>query len=189
MTWLSEAVAALTGAFVLALGREDGFEHFNLSADGFWRSFAAVIVVAPLYLYADRVQAVTVSQLQGLEPAPFSPALSLLTLVVEWIAWPVAVALLTFRTRFSALFARFITVYNWTSIPVLVVMVIPLFALDAGLIGLKAAASAGFVLLCAALWYRWQIARLALEATPLVAAGLVAGDVVLGLAIRRLISG
>ena len=49
--------------------------------------------------------------------------------------------------------------------------------------------SAGVMLLMAALWYRWQIARLALEAPALVALGLVGGDVVLSLAISRLING
>lgn len=186
MTWLIEAVATLSGAYSLALGRDEGFEHFNLTAEGFWRSFAAVIVIAPLYGYADRVNALY--PLHG-EPAAFSPALSLLTLALEWIAWPIAVALLTFRTRFSALYARYITVYNWTSIPVFVVMVIPLVSLDLGLIGLKTAVMAGVLLLTAALWYRWQIARLALEAPALVAVGLVAGDVVLSLAIGRLLNG
>jgi len=186
MTWLIEAVAALSGAYALALGRDDGFEHFNLTAEGFWRSFAAIIVIAPLYVYTDRVDALYPAQ--G-APADFSPALSLLTLALEWIAWPIAVALLTFRTRFSALYARYITVYNWTSIPVFVVMVIPLVALDLGLISVKTAVSAGVVLLMVALWYRWQIARLALEAPALVAVGLVGGDVVLSLAIGRLLNG
>ena len=186
MMWLVDAVAALSGAFAVAMGRDSAFEHFDLTAEGFWRSFAAVIVVAPLYVYADRVDALYPPQ--G-EPVAFSFSLSLLTLAVEWIAWPVAVALLTFRTRFSALFARYITVYNWTSIPVFVVMVIPLVALDLGLIGLKAAVSAGVMLLMAALWYRWQVARLALEAPALVALGLVGGDIVLSLAISRLING
>lgn len=186
MTWLIEAVTALSGAWALALGRDDGFDHFDLTAEGFWRSFAAAIVVAPLYVYADRVDALYPAQ--G-APTSFSPALSLLTLAVEWIAWPVAVALLTLRTRFSALYARYITVYNWTSIPVFVVMVIPLVALDLGLVAEKTAVSAGMVLLAGALWYRWQIARLALEAPALVAVGLVAGDVVLSLAIGRLLNG
>ena len=189
MTWLIDAVAALTGAFALAMGRDDAFEHFDLTAEGFWRSFAAVVVIAPLNVYADRVQAVTVCLLQGLDPAPFSPALSVLTLLVGWIAWPVVVALLTFRTRFSPVFARYITVYNWTSLPVFVVMVIPLVALDLGLIGLQVATVTEALLFTAALWYRWQVARLALGAPALVALGLVGGDVVLSLAITRLITG
>ena len=80
MTWLIEAVAALTGAIALAMGRDDAFEHFDLTAEGFWRSFAAVIVIAPLYVYADRVDALYPAQ--G-EPAAFSPTLSLLTLAVS----------------------------------------------------------------------------------------------------------
>ena len=187
MTILGEAVKALQGALMLAARRDDAFERFNLTSDGFWRSFAAVLVIAPLYLYADRVDALYPAQ--GGEPLAYTPALSLITLAIEWIAWPIAVALVTFRTRLSGFFARYIIVYNWSSIPVFVVMVMPLVGLDAGFIGLDQAAVAGAVLLIVALWYRWLVARLTLEAPGLVALGLVGGDVVLGLAIHRLISG
>jgi len=186
MIWLAEAIAALSGAYALALERQEAFEHFNLTAEGFWRSFAALIIVAPLYVYSNRIDATYAAHSA---PTSFSPALSFLVIVVDWIAWPVAVALLTFRTRYSALFARYITVYNWTSIPVFVVMVVPLVALDLGLIGLKTAVAAGVVLLLAQLWFRWQVARLALEAPVLVAAGLVGGDVALGLLLSRLVGG
>ena len=187
MIFLTEAVSALNGSFLLAMRRADGFERFNLTAEGFWRSFAAVIVIAPLYLYADRVN--TLYPDPGAAPADFNPALSLITLAVEWIAWPVAVALLTYKTRFSGHFVRYITVYNWSSIPVFVVMMVPVVALDMGLIDTAQAAAAGAVLLIVALWYRWQVARMALEVPGLVAVGLVAGDVGLSLLISRLISG
>ncbi len=184
MTWLIEAVAALTGAFALAMGRDDAFEHFDLTAEGFWRSFAAVVVIAPLYVYADRVQAVTVYLLQGSDPAPFSPALSRHSLFLSdgspgrsslaFSPSGPASALSLPATSPSTTGPRY---------PVFVVMVIPLVALDLGLIGLQVGYRDGALLLTAALWYRWQIARLALEAPALVALGLVGGDVVLSLAI------
>ncbi len=187
MMFVTEAVNALSGSCLLALRRADGFERFNLTAEGFWRSFAAVIIIAPLYLYADRVDALYPGP--GVAPADFSPVLSLITLALEWIAWPVVVALLTYRTRFSGHFVRYITVYNWSSILVFVVMLVPVVALDLGLIDTALSAAAGAVLLIAALWYRWLVARMALDVSSLVALVLVVGDVTLSLVISRLISG
>ncbi len=189
MIFLTEAVSALNGSLLLAMRRGDGFTRFNLTIDGFWRSFAAVIVIAPLYVYADRVDALYPGPGPGAAPADFSSAFSLITLVAEWIAWPITVALLTYRTRFSRYFVRYITVYNWSSILVFVVMMVPVVALDLGLIDSAQAAAAGAVLLIAALWYRWQVACMALEVPGLVALALVAGDVGLSLLISRLISG
>jgi hypothetical protein len=187
MTILSEAANALQGSLMLLARRSDAFARFNLTSDGFWRSFAAILVIAPLYLYAARVDALYPAQ--GGEPLAYTPVVSLITLAIEWVAWPVAVALVTFRTRYSGFFARYVIVYNWSSIAVVVVMVMPLVGLDAGFIGVDQATMAAAVLLIVALWYRWLVARLALEAPGLVALGLVGGDVVLSLAIHRLISG
>ena len=186
MNLIAEAVAALQGSLMLAARRPDALSRFDLTVGGFWRSFLAVLVIAPLYLYADAVD--TRHPMPGMETGAAAPAASLATLVLEWAAWPLFVALLTRGTRLGPNFARYVTVYNWSSNLVVALMVVPLVALDAGLIGVETAAATSAVLLFAALWYRWLIAVLALEATMLVAVALVLADVVVSLALHRLIA-
>ncbi|MER8604599.1 transporter, partial [Mesorhizobium sp. M1233] len=42
-----ETYASLAGAWRLMLGKADGFRLLDLSADGFWNSFFAIVVAAP----------------------------------------------------------------------------------------------------------------------------------------------
>ena len=50
-TLVAEARLSLAAAWLLARGDRSGYGLMNLSADGFWRSFAAIFPVLPLYLY------------------------------------------------------------------------------------------------------------------------------------------
>ena len=45
-----EIVASLYGAWRLMRLDPTGMTYFNLSADGFWRSFFAAVIVAPAYV-------------------------------------------------------------------------------------------------------------------------------------------
>ena len=47
-----EIVRSLTGAWELFLDRPGAMRHFDVSVDGFWRSFAAVLLVVPSYAFA-----------------------------------------------------------------------------------------------------------------------------------------
>ena len=42
-----EVLHSLYGAYRLAFLDRSGMSHFNLSVDGFWRSFFAAVLVAP----------------------------------------------------------------------------------------------------------------------------------------------
>ena len=44
-----EIVQSLTGAWMLFLDRRNAMRYFDVSVDGFWRSFAAIIFVVPAY--------------------------------------------------------------------------------------------------------------------------------------------
>ena len=49
MPSLAEVARAIYGAWRLMLFDADGMTFFDLSTGGFWRSFFAAVVVAPLY--------------------------------------------------------------------------------------------------------------------------------------------
>ena len=52
MNWLLEAQSAVRGTWRLFLRDTGGYDDLDLSERGFWHSFAAIIPIAPLYLYA-----------------------------------------------------------------------------------------------------------------------------------------
>ena len=45
----AEIERSLTGAWRLFLGKPDAMRQFDSSVDGFWRSFRAIVLIAPLY--------------------------------------------------------------------------------------------------------------------------------------------
>jgi hypothetical protein len=47
-----EINSSLTGAWKIFLDRPDALQHFDTSYAGFWRSFQAIFLIAPLYAVA-----------------------------------------------------------------------------------------------------------------------------------------
>lgn len=100
------------GALRLARGDVGGMNHFDFSADGFWRSFWAVVIVAPGYalLVADQY-------MRSDEPVAFWPTLiaESLSYLLGWAAFPI---LAIFVTRFYGVANRYvplIVTLNWSS--------------------------------------------------------------------------
>jgi hypothetical protein len=185
MNWLGEASRSLYASWLLLLRDTSGYRHFTQSEAGFWRSFSAFLIIAPLYFYASSVQI----QLPGGAPAEApAPLTALLGLALQWIGWPLAMVPIA---RFAGLqhgYARYIITYNWTSVLVVGMMMPPLILLDLGIVGVEMAVLLSFVLLLVTLYYRWYIALTALGTTGIVAGALVLADLVLSLTINRLVA-
>src|ERR1019366_142368 len=67
----TETLRSLTGAWRLFLNQPDALRSFDTGVDGFWRSFQAIILVAPSYAvealadratFADRISAGTFNE-------------------------------------------------------------------------------------------------------------------------------
>jgi hypothetical protein len=183
MSWLEEAWRSLHASWLLAMHDPDAYAHFKNTEAGFWRSFSAIFIVAPLYLYAATAQA----RFAGGEGAA-SPSLvwAAIGLVVQWIAWPLIMVLIARQAGLSRNYGRYIIAYNWSGVLIIAALMPPLLLMNLGL-AQGAAAILSFAVLIASLYYRWYIAVTALETTGLVAAALVASDVALSLGVNRLI--
>ena len=185
MSWLEEASRSLYGSWLLLMRNIDGYRHFAQSEQGFWRSFSAILLIAPLYLYATTVQ-VELPDEAAVEAPSLAAAMA--GLVLQWVGWPLVMVLVARLAGLQRSYARYIIAYNWTSVLVIAVMTPPLLLLDLGLIEPELALLMSFVLLMATLYYRWFVARTALETTGILAMALVISDFVLSLAVTRLVS-
>ncbi|NNE22444.1 MAG: hypothetical protein HKN11_07510 [Rhizobiales bacterium] len=186
MNWPDEALSSLRGSWRLFMRDTGGFEDFDLSMRGFWRSFAVIIVVAPFYLYAVIIQ-------DGIQlpdqPPHETTSLNLAAagLVVQWFAWPLVMAIIA---RFAGLahnYARYIVVYNWSAVLVMAVQMVPILLLAQGAAMFGLATVVFFIFYAVVLYYRWYIAHTALETTPAIAWALVLGDLVLSIGVTKLI--
>ena len=87
-----EIVRSLTGAWRLFLDRPDAMRFFDVSVDGFWRSFAAVVLILPAYALFALAERIEILDEPVVDPA-FGDgsflANKLLTLALDWITLPI----------------------------------------------------------------------------------------------------
>jgi hypothetical protein len=108
-----EISSALYGAYRLAWFDPAGMTHFNLTFDGFWRSFFAAVLVAPAYALLVGLQAAA-------EPEAIDPGLLVLTesigYVLAWAAFPLVAIVLTRLLGLDRHYVALIVALNWTAV-------------------------------------------------------------------------
>lgn len=183
----AEVISSLNGVLLLARRDTDGYRYFNLTAEGFWRSFAAVLFVAPIYFILAEAAVQIAPTEEGAEPVArdvgtfyFGKAL---TLTLDWIAFPVAMVFVTRILDLTRNYATFIIAFNWSSVLVFAVVNLPVILYAAGLLDAAATGFFGLVLLIPVLMFRWFVARTALDTTGLIASAVVLLEMTLSFAI------
>lgn len=185
MNWLDEARQSLHASWLLLIRDRGAYRLFTQSEAGFWRSFSAILIIAPLYLYATSVQ----TQLPGDATAEATPvAAAILGLILQWIGWPLAMVPIARLAGLQQGYARYIIAYNWSSVLVIALLMPPLILLDIGILGPGTALFLSFILMIISFYYRWYVAQTAFDTTGLMAAALVLADFVLSLAINRMVT-
>jgi len=103
---------SLRGAWELAKLNPKGMDYFDLSAEGFWRSFWAIAVVAPFFLlWVYIIQKITQEN-----PVP-QPILS--EVIGYFIGLPFFAIFMAIFTRFLKIetcYSAMIIAYNWMSV-------------------------------------------------------------------------
>ena len=100
------------------LGRPEGLNRLDTSLEGFWRSFAAIILVAPFALLAlDQPAAARCRSRRGAGPLTGGGARALgVALLVDWFAFPLIFALLAPTFGLGSRYVPFIVARNWASV-------------------------------------------------------------------------
>ncbi|MEJ8570889.1 hypothetical protein [Microbaculum marinum] len=183
----------LSAAWQLFLGKRDAIRKFDTSFDGFWRSFAAVILVLPIYvLYVGAERRMIIAELPlDATFAELTFALTrLVALVLDWVAFPIVAFLLARPLGFAGRYVRLIVAFNWGGPIVSVIVALPAILYAFGIIPQFAASLLLFLALVLAVRFRFITAKAALDCGFGLAAGLVALEfllsLVLGEALTRL---
>ena len=100
----------------MMLGKVDGLRELDLSVDGFWNSFFAVVVALPALI----VNWVTIADSYGDVAADFEDrfAIFIRLAVIDLVAWllPLAgLALVARRFRFADRYVHYVVASNWTT--------------------------------------------------------------------------
>jgi hypothetical protein len=181
-----EIARSLTGAWELFLDRAGAMRSFDVSVEGFWRSFAAVVFTVPAYVLvalADRETSVTTA-VDGAIQSDVSFAIeTALGILLDWIALPVILAVLAGTLGIAQRYGAFIVARNWCAVIASVPFGVIGLIVAIGLIGADLGNTLMLAALIVVLRYNYLIARRALEASIGFAVGIVVLDFVVGLSI------
>lgn len=185
-----ELVAALYGTLRLVRLKPDGFRWFDASLDGFWRSFAAAALVAPLYVFSQLVESNSLpagALVEANHPAR-TVLLEAIAYVVGWVAYPLLMVSVTRIIDRERQFFRYMVAYNWFQVPKELLFFILTVAYLLGGLPREGMQFLALVAVCGVLFYFWFIAKTGLEVDGYTAAGLVLIDLTVSLVISGVAS-
>ncbi|RWK64745.1 transporter [Mesorhizobium sp.] len=178
-----ETYASLTGAWRLMLGKPDGLRQLDLSADGFWNSFFAIVVAAPALI----VGWVGLANEIG-DPNAFAGRFSMLIRLATvdigaWVLPLVGLALVAPRAGIGGRFVHYVVASNWAS------AIIAWMMLPAALIRLFLPSTNEFAVLASLLLFAlsmiltWRMTNVAIGRGATVGTAVFAGMFVASLVV------
>lgn len=185
----TEVTRALNGTWLLARRDVGGYAYFNQTIEGFWRSFAAVLFIAPIYF----VLSGAALELQPADPSTDAASRDVgsyyfgtgVALALDWISFPIIMIFIARMFGLTRNYVRFIIAYNWSSVLVFAVANVPAVFFYLGLTGIQTTGGLALVFLIPVIYFRWFVARTALETTSLIASALVLMEFTLSIAISQ----
>jgi len=170
----------MTGALRLAQMDRGGLAYFDRSLGGFWRSFQAAWLVAPLYLLT--------LLLIGRTPAePTGWLLEGLGYAINWLAYPCLMLTLADLLDRRRQYFNYMVPYIWALAPQNALLLLVSLIDAGGVIPGEFGKLLGLAAFLSILTYKWYIARVGLEVNNATALGLVVVDVALDLAIQLMV--
>jgi hypothetical protein len=183
MISLREVFTALYGAYRLARLDKGGLKFFDVTNQGFWNSFYAAVLVAPLYVV---LLLIRYSNLHEHVPLIRFFAIEAIAYVIAWVAFPLLMASLARLLEREAFYIRYIVAYNWAAV-LQNALYIPIAILSAaGIMSISLANTLGLLAIALIVFYTWFITRTALEVAAGLAAGIVGLDFLLNVLINAI---
>jgi hypothetical protein len=117
----NDIVRSLTGVWQLFLDKPGAIKLFDASVEGFWNSFQAIVIVAPIYaltvfideqVFLASADRATIAQFDA--PAYFLSRL--VTLGLDWVTLPALLALLAPYLGIRGGYSAYIVIRNWSTV-------------------------------------------------------------------------
>lgn len=183
MLSVDETSSSLNGAWRLMLGKADGLRLLDLSADGFWNSFFAIVVAAPAMI----VGWVGTANEIG-DPNAFAGRLGMLVRLAtvdlgSWLLPLVVLALVASRAGIGDRFIHYVVASNWAS-AITAWMLLPSALIRLFLpSGNPVAELVWLVLVVLSLVLTWRMTNAAIGKGAAVGSAVFAGMLVVSLAV------
>jgi hypothetical protein len=185
-----EILRSLTGAWHLFLDRPDALRYFDISIDGFWRSFGAILLVLPSYALvalAERTRVLTDSINGSFDGGAFL-ANKVISIGVDWVAFQIVFAFVAGPLGLGRTYSTFIIARNWGTVLAVIPYAFIALLYLAGILSPDVADFLSLACWVVVIRYGYLIARRALGAEIGVAVAIIVSDFALSLSILSLFS-
>lgn len=181
----SEIVAAVRGLGLLLRGDDRALLCYDLSLDGFWRSFWLPLVLVVAYALVMQPTAVELAAYS--DDRTSYQLIQLVKLLLGWIAYFVVIAGITRMFGLGGRFGIFVILSNWAQ-AILIAASLPILAgANWGFIPPSVLGGWSTALLPVGLYIVWRIARHGLGTSLSLAFAIAALDVLVPLAMYGLV--
>jgi hypothetical protein len=178
---LSYVSAALFAAWRLARRDVAAMRLFDLTVAGFWRSFGAILVAAPAFIF---ITALENHLLVSADREPPPAFLNVADYVLGWIVFPLVMLAVCKFLDLGTRYATYIIAMNWARVLIIGLFVLVYAILVIPMLGVTLGAIAWLVIWAAVLYYQWFIAKTALGTPTGTAIAIVVLQNVLDVAIE-----
>ncbi len=179
----AEFARAAYGAWRLALLDRRGLDYFDDTVEAYWKSFNAAAIVAPAYALLLILGLSENEALAGRFTIAIIAIVETLAYVIGWVAFPLIMIYVCDRIGRFDRYWRYIVAHNWSNV-IQVAVFLAATILSKGILGGGFSLFLGFAATVAILFYRWFIARTALEVSGGAAAAIVGLDLMISLVIN-----
>lgn len=186
---LNDLKQNLAGAWEVMRGREAGLARLDLSIDGFWRSFGAIVLVAPfavLTLLSQQMLEANLAPEPAVDPVSLNVTVITLAFLVDWVAFPVVFAGLCRPLGLSSRYVPFIVARNWSAVIISAMAAAVHGPHVLGLVPTALMPALILAMLGVVLWFSYRIARTALAVPLGTAIGVVLLDFLVSVVIWTL---
>jgi hypothetical protein len=170
---------AVQGALLLARGDSAGMGLFDTSFDGFWHSFAAPVLAAPIYALLLAEQYARFGHEGGLGTIVLAESVSY---ILDILTFPVLAIFLTKFLNLGARYVPLVVATNWATLPQVLLF---LAAVTLGTLVAPLRPALLLFAMLATLTYQWFVVRTALGSTGGHAAAFVTLNLLVGLLLNR----
>lgn len=183
---------SVAGAWALFKGQAEGMRAFDLTIEGFWRSFLVFFLLLPPFAISVLAeQKLSIEHLKDFAQTTSDGLYFLVQLLgfsTDWVLMPALLAAFARTLDIEKTYLPFIIARNWSSLIAVIPYTVPAALYLLGVISSGSMIFLSLVAMAVILRYRYMIARIALETSGALAVGIVALDFILSLLIGSAIS-
>ena len=168
MTIFREIITSLVGAYQLARRNPDALSYFNISMEGFYRSFLAMILAIPLFAIENAIDYRDIPTETSMGSFLF---LLCIALLVSWGAYLSVMAVLARFMGFSDRYSVFVIVYNWVQFAIILIW-LPISVIATGILPDNIGPVLTLMFIAATYALLWYVLKVTLNVSGMVAVGL-----------------